>query len=80
MALGDFNAVPAALRPGLGRCRLPEREGAPTWPSALPAALGASIDHVMTTPELRVDDAVTLRRDAAWTDHRPIAAIVRRPR
>lgn len=31
----------------------------------------------MSTSELRVDDAVTVRRDATWTDHRPIAATVR---
>lgn len=44
-----------------------------TWPAALPALLGAPIDHVMTTPNWRVTGMrVVQSQDGAGSDHRPI--------
>jgi endonuclease/exonuclease/phosphatase (EEP) superfamily protein YafD len=44
-----------------------------TWPAALPALLGAPIDHVMTTPNWRVTGMrVVQSHDGDGSDHRPI--------
>ena len=44
-----------------------------TWPAALPALLGAPIDHVMTTPNWRVTGMRVIQsEDGAGSDHRPI--------
>jgi endonuclease/exonuclease/phosphatase (EEP) superfamily protein YafD len=47
--------------------------GVGTWPAALPALLGAPIDHVMTTPNWRVTGMrVVQSEDGAGSDHRPV--------
>ncbi|MBB5633850.1 endonuclease/exonuclease/phosphatase (EEP) superfamily protein YafD [Cryobacterium mesophilum] len=44
-----------------------------TWPTALPALLGAPIDHVMATREWRVTGMRVIgSEDRAGSDHRPI--------
>jgi len=44
-----------------------------TWPAALPALLGAPIDHVMTTPNWHVTGMRVIQsEDGAGSDHRPI--------
>ncbi len=44
-----------------------------TWPAALPALLGAPIDHVMTTPNWRVTGMrVVQSEDGTGSDHRPV--------
>ena len=44
-----------------------------TWPAALPALLGAPIDHVMTTANWRVTGMRVIQsQDGAGSDHRPI--------
>jgi endonuclease/exonuclease/phosphatase (EEP) superfamily protein YafD len=44
-----------------------------TWPTALPALLGAPIDHVMVTDDWRVTGMrVVQNLDTAGSDHRPI--------
>ncbi|MEO7122189.1 MAG: endonuclease/exonuclease/phosphatase family protein [Lacisediminihabitans sp.] len=46
-----------------------------TWPTALPALLGAPIDHVMVTDGWRVTGMrVIENQDNAGSDHRPIVA------
>lgn len=46
-----------------------------TWPTALPALLGAPIDHVMVTDGWRVTGMrVIENEDRAGSDHRPIVA------
>lgn len=44
-----------------------------TWPTSLPALVGAPIDHVMHTPNWTVAGAIVLRTlDDAGSDHRPL--------
>jgi endonuclease/exonuclease/phosphatase (EEP) superfamily protein YafD len=46
-----------------------------TWPAALPALLGAPIDHVMATPNWRVSGfRVVQSHDGHGSDHRPVLA------
>lgn len=46
-----------------------------TWPTKLPALLGAPIDHVMATPDWMIDSLrVIVDRDSSGSDHRPIVA------
>jgi endonuclease/exonuclease/phosphatase (EEP) superfamily protein YafD len=46
-----------------------------TWPAALPALLGAPIDHVMATPNWRVSGfRVVQSHDGYGSDHRPVLA------
>ena len=46
-----------------------------TWPAALPALLGAPIDHVMSTPNWRVTGfRVVQSHDGDGSDHRPVLA------
>lgn len=70
-ALGDAN--------GLGECdsaAITTGNGAVgTWPTFLPAELGAPIDHIMTTDDLEVTAFEVLRGlDVGSSDHRPIVA------
>ena len=49
-----------------------------TWPTFLPARLGAPIDHIMATPRWRVAGMrVVEDRDQAGSDHRPIVVRLR---
>lgn len=44
-----------------------------TWPSTLPAVLGAPIDHVMASPHWQAVGSLVLRTmDGAGSDHRPL--------
>lgn len=46
-----------------------------TWPAALPALLGAPIDHVMATPNWRVTGMRVIQsHDGYGSDHRPVLA------
>lgn len=46
-----------------------------TWPAALPALLGAPIDHVMATSNWRVTGMRVIQsQDGAGSDHRPVLA------
>lgn len=70
---GDFNSVSSGrigrqVRTETGLIPAPAFPG--TWPSALPPALGISIDHVWRSPDL----ALVERRLGAKTgsDHRPV--------
>ncbi len=46
-----------------------------TWPTAVPALLGSPIDHVLATPNWRVDGLRVLESlDGAGSDHRPVVA------
>jgi endonuclease/exonuclease/phosphatase (EEP) superfamily protein YafD len=50
-----------------------------SWPTALPALLGAQIDHVLYTPSWTVVASEVIRtEDAAGSDHRPIVATLAR--
>lgn len=81
IAVGDFNATTATLgSTSLGTCRdvgsmLGTRESG-TWPSFLPAALGAQIDRVMAADSWRASWSGTV--DADGSDHRPVFAVLRR--
>jgi endonuclease/exonuclease/phosphatase (EEP) superfamily protein YafD len=48
-----------------------------TWPTAIPALLGAPIDHVLATDEWRVTGFRVLDdRDTTGSDHRPVVAVL----
>jgi endonuclease/exonuclease/phosphatase (EEP) superfamily protein YafD len=86
---GDFNAtldhfVGLGAGPGqtLGRCTdaavRAHSSAVGTWPAAAPAALGAQIDHVMTTKNWRVAGMRVIETlDGAGSDHRPILVRLR---
>ena len=66
-ALGD--CVDAAIATGNGAVG--------TWPTRLPALLGAPIDRVLTTPDVQVTGfRVITSRDDEGSDHRPVVARV----
>ncbi len=80
---GDFNATVDHMRAlgvdggTLGRCYdVAEETGngaVGTWPTELPALLGAPIDHVMTTPEWTATGSLVLGSlDGSGSDHRPL--------
>lgn len=83
---GDFNATidHMAGRGGgdvgvLGKCTdagLEAGAGAVgTWPTSLPPLLGSPIDHVLSTPNWKVDSmSVVESEDSTGSDHRPIVA------
>lgn len=81
---GDLNATADHFTatddgPGLGSCvdaGLVDGAGAVgTWPTRLPALLGAPIDHVLATPDLDITGfRVITTYDDAGSDHRPIVA------
>ena len=82
--IGDFNATLDHLSglgdsatTTMGRCTdaaVQSRNGAVgTWPSRIPALLGATIDHVMATQNWRVSGMRVVQDvDAAGSDHRPL--------
>ncbi|MDF1489534.1 endonuclease/exonuclease/phosphatase family protein [Tessaracoccus caeni] len=80
IALGDFNAGPANFTDGrLGECQLHSLgTSAPTWPSTVPVPLGATIDHVLATPDWTPTYARTLDVPASGTDHRPVFSVLTR--
>lgn len=81
---GDFNSTIDHLsglgtKPGaaLGNCfdaaQSTKNAAVGTWPTALPALLGAPIDHVMATSGWRVTGMRVIEsQDASGSDHRPI--------
>jgi endonuclease/exonuclease/phosphatase (EEP) superfamily protein YafD len=82
---GDFNATVDHFAGrgtdggDLGRCRDAAVEAGSgalgTWPTDLPELLGSPIDHVMATPDWRVDTFRVLGdQDDAGSDHRPVVA------
>ena len=83
---GDFNSTTDELsglstKPGadFGQCSdagLAAHAGAiGSWPTSVPALLGAQIDHVMYTPAWKVAAMTVIQtEDAAGSDHRPIVA------
>ncbi|MEX1077697.1 MAG: endonuclease/exonuclease/phosphatase family protein [Homoserinimonas sp.] len=87
---GDFNATidhmtGLAAEPGkaLGECTdaamATGNAALGTWPTKLPALLGAPIDHVMTTSDWSVTALeVVQSRDDSGSDHRPVIAHLRK--
>ena len=83
---GDFNATADHSTatpdgPALGECvdaAIATGNGAVgTWPTQLPALLGAPIDRVLTTPDVQVTGfRVITSRDDEGSDHRPVVARV----
>lgn len=83
---GDFNAtldhfasLASSVDTDFGECRSAAAAGgsgaAGTWPSLLPAFLGAPIDHVMATDGWRVTGVRVIEsHDKAGSDHRPVLA------
>ncbi len=81
---GDFNAtvdnmagLGATDGATLGNCidagRASGNGAVGTWPSSIPALLGAPIDHVMATPEWSVTGMrVVTEADGTGSDHRPV--------
>ena len=80
---GDFNAtVDHMARLGvdggtLGRCRDAASEtgngSVGTWTTAIPALLGAPIDHVMTSDSWNATGSIVLHSlDGSGSDHRPL--------
>lgn len=86
---GDFNStldhltgLGSSAGTTLGRCTdaaLTTRNAAVgTWPTSIPALLGAPIDHVMVAANWRVTGMRVIQdRDGAGSDHRPIVARLR---
>lgn len=77
---GDANATADQLR-SLTGCTLSSLEagagGLGTWPTTLPAILGAPIDQVLTTGEWKATGfSVISEEDSSGSDHRPIAAVL----
>lgn len=76
--MGDFNATDVNLRGMFTKCHEPTNKLASSWPQALPPQLGAAIDHVRTSGNVKVTYAAVLSATAAGrTDHRPLFVIVR---
>ncbi|UOE45606.1 endonuclease/exonuclease/phosphatase family protein [Agromyces larvae] len=82
---GDFNATldhfaGRGVDGGdLGRCHDAALQagaaGLGTWPTDLPQVLGSPIDHVLATPDWRVERFEVLGEfDDAGSDHRPVVA------
>jgi endonuclease/exonuclease/phosphatase (EEP) superfamily protein YafD len=83
---GDFNStvdhyadLSATAEVGLGRCRdaatIAGDGAVGTWPTVIPAFVGAPIDHVMASPEWEVVDVhVVTDADDLGSDHRPVVA------
>jgi endonuclease/exonuclease/phosphatase (EEP) superfamily protein YafD len=80
---GDFNATLDHMSGlgveggALGRCHDVAAEtgngAVGTWSTALPALLGAPIDHVLVSPEWRASGSVVLASlDGSGSDHRPL--------
>ncbi|MBD8729506.1 endonuclease/exonuclease/phosphatase family protein [Frigoribacterium sp. CFBP 13707] len=82
VAVGDFNATLANLGGDqLGPCRDAAaalgHESTGTWPSALPASLGAAIDHTFVGPGWEPAAFAVLDTQAArGSDHRPIVTVL----
>lgn len=86
---GDFNATLDHMTGlgvdggTLGRCQdaasVSGNGGVGTWPTDVPALLGAPIDHVMVTPDWTVTGSVVMRSlDGSGSDHRPIVVQLER--
>lgn len=76
---GDFNSVSSARigRQLQGETGLRPAPGFPgTWPSALPAALGVTIDQVYASPDLAFVSRQLGR--PTGSDHRPVVTVVTR--
>lgn len=83
---GDFNAtldhfsgIDHAAGATLGNCTdaasLTDNAAVGTWPTAIPALVGAPIDHVMATPNWRVTGMRVIEsHDKYGSDHRPVLA------
>jgi endonuclease/exonuclease/phosphatase (EEP) superfamily protein YafD len=81
---GDLNATADHFTatddgPGLGSCvdagLVAGAGSVGTWPTRLPALLGAPIDHVLATPDLDITGfRVVTTYDEAGSDHRPVVA------
>jgi endonuclease/exonuclease/phosphatase (EEP) superfamily protein YafD len=61
----------------LGRCHDAAAEtgngGVGTWSTAVPALVGAPIDHVLVSPSWRATGSAVLKSlDASGSDHRPL--------
>ncbi|QEW03559.1 endonuclease/exonuclease/phosphatase family protein [Microbacterium lushaniae] len=80
---GDFNATLDHMQGmgldggALGRCHATAAEtgngAVGTWPTALPALLGAPIDHILATPDwTATGSAVLTSLDGQGGDHRPL--------
>lgn len=76
IAVGDFNAVDAALRDGLGSCALLETP-LRTWPTWLPSALSIEIDHVMASPAYEIGSSALIDISSSISEHRPIVVSLR---
>ena len=83
---GDFNATldhfgglgsspEAALGDCLDAAQVTDNAAVGTWPTVLPALVGAPIDHVMATPNWQVTGMRVIQsHDGYGTDHRPVVA------
>jgi endonuclease/exonuclease/phosphatase (EEP) superfamily protein YafD len=83
---GDFNSTldhfaGLGLAPGaaVGQCAdaavTTDNAAVGTWPTAVPALLGAPIDHVMSTPNWQATGMRVIEtEDESGSDHRPIVA------
>jgi endonuclease/exonuclease/phosphatase (EEP) superfamily protein YafD len=80
---GDFNATLDHMADlgmdggALGRCHDVASEtgngGVGTWSTALPALLGAPIDHVLVSPEWEASGSAVIKSlDGSGSDHRPL--------
>jgi endonuclease/exonuclease/phosphatase family metal-dependent hydrolase len=77
---GDANATPDHLRTLTGCTFASVTSGAGglgTWPTTLPAVLGAPVDVILSTAEWNaIGFSVISDTDAAGSDHRPVTAVL----
>jgi endonuclease/exonuclease/phosphatase (EEP) superfamily protein YafD len=84
IAIGDFNATLDSFGGDrLGRCQdaatSVDAGSVGTWPTAVPTWLAMPIDHVLVTPQWKVDSFTVLTdRDESGARHRPIFAVLSR--
>lgn len=70
---GDLGAPGATLGNCIDAALASDNAAVGTWPTALPALLGAPIDHVLATPNWRVSGMrIVQSHDGYGSDHRPI--------
>ncbi len=77
--LDHFSGLASADGATIGDCvdtaNASDNAAVGTWPTALPALVGAPIDHIMATPNWRVTGMRVLENyDKYGSDHRPVLA------
>nr|WP_240148405.1 endonuclease/exonuclease/phosphatase family protein [Diaminobutyricibacter tongyongensis] len=79
---GDFNATldefgSSGLGPGTDAATTAHAGSVGTWPTTVPTWLAMPIDHILVTPDWRVDSfSVLTGADGSGARHRPVFAVI----